>query len=94
MVGGAIWSRIAITQMPASTPPAPPSKCPVMDLVELTATFLACSPKHADGNRLHPISQRRGRAVRVDVVDLVRLQLGVFHGQFHHPVRSVAVFRR
>src|SRR6266404_4737431 len=31
--------------MPASNPPAPPSKCPVMDFVELTGTFLARSPK-------------------------------------------------
>ena len=34
-------ARNAITVMPASRPPAPPSIWPVMDLVELTATFLA-----------------------------------------------------
>src|SRR5260370_18795795 len=31
--------------MPASNPPAPPSKCPVMDFVELIGTCLARSPK-------------------------------------------------
>src|SRR5579862_557655 len=43
IVGGRIWSRRASTVMPASSPPAPPSKCPVMDLVELTAILR--SPK-------------------------------------------------
>src|ERR1019366_1861720 len=37
MVGGTIWSRSASTVMPASNPPAPPNKCPVIDLVELTS---------------------------------------------------------
>src|SRR6516162_6246515 len=36
IVGGTTWSRRAKTVIPASRPPAPPSKCPVMDLVELT----------------------------------------------------------
>src|SRR3989304_2381313 len=44
MVGGRIWWRRARTLMPASSPPAPPSRWPVMDLVELTATLEACSP--------------------------------------------------
>src|SRR5258708_27338433 len=43
MVGGRIWSRRARIVTPASRPPAPPSRCPVMDLVELTASL--CSPK-------------------------------------------------
>src|SRR6266852_2253185 len=43
MEGGRIWSRRASTVTPASRPPAPPSRCPVMDLVELTASL--CSPK-------------------------------------------------
>src|SRR5580658_1111808 len=43
MVGGRIWSRRARTVMPASRPPAPPRRWPVMDLVELTGSL--CSPK-------------------------------------------------
>ena len=31
--------------MPASSPPAAPSRCPVIDLVDDTASFVACSPK-------------------------------------------------
>jgi hypothetical protein len=38
-------SRIASTLKMASTTPAAPSRCPVIDLVELTASFFACSPK-------------------------------------------------
>ena len=38
-VGGMIWSRNARTEKPASKPPAPPSRCPVMDFVELTASL-------------------------------------------------------
>src|SRR6185369_14292398 len=34
-VGGTIWSRIARMQKIASTAPAPPSKCPIADLVLL-----------------------------------------------------------
>src|SRR5579863_7472375 len=41
MVGGMIWLRRASTVMPASRPPAPPSRWPVMDLVELTGIFRA-----------------------------------------------------
>ena len=42
------WNH-AVTQMAriekiASTTPAARSRCPVMDLVELTASFFACSP--------------------------------------------------
>src|ERR1700681_905356 len=35
-VGGAIWSRIASTVKTASMPPAAPSRCPVIDLVDET----------------------------------------------------------
>ena len=31
--------------MPASRPPAPPSRCPVIDLVDEIASLRACSPK-------------------------------------------------
>ena len=41
MVGGTLFSAIAIVAATASMPPDPPNKCPVMDLVELIATFRA-----------------------------------------------------
>ena len=37
MVGGATWSCTASTLNTASTPPAAPSRWPVIDFVELTA---------------------------------------------------------
>ena len=43
MVGGETWSRMASAVNTASTAPAAPSRCPVMDLVEFTAA-LAVSP--------------------------------------------------
>ena len=45
MVGGETWSCSAMTVNTDSMPPAPPSRCPVIDLVELTTSFLAWSPK-------------------------------------------------
>jgi hypothetical protein len=47
MVGGAVWWSMAMMVMPASRPPAPPSRWPVMDLVELTSRvwLRARSPK-------------------------------------------------
>jgi hypothetical protein len=44
MVGGETWSRMASALKTASTPPAAPSRWPVIDLVELTATFGARAP--------------------------------------------------
>src|SRR6185437_13506675 len=44
MVGGTMESRIARIEKIASTPPAAPSRCPVMDLVELTINLFAYSP--------------------------------------------------
>ena len=44
IVGGAIWSRIASTVNTASMPPAAPSRWPVIDLVDDTASFCAWSP--------------------------------------------------
>jgi hypothetical protein len=35
------------TQTTASTPPAAPKRCPIIDLVELIFTFLAASPRAA-----------------------------------------------
>ena len=44
-VGGIIPLRMTMTEMAASRAPALPIRCPVIDLVELTATRRACSPK-------------------------------------------------
>jgi hypothetical protein len=44
IVGGQIWSRSARMQKIASTAPAAPSKCPMLDLVEDITTFPAASP--------------------------------------------------
>src|SRR6185437_6984423 len=44
IVGGNTWSRSARMLKIASTPPAAPSRWPVVDLVELIASFLAWSP--------------------------------------------------
>ena len=44
MVGGATWSRMASTLKMPSTTPAAPSRCPVIDLVPLTASLAACAP--------------------------------------------------
>src|SRR5688572_8214040 len=41
IVGGATWSRSASAVNTASMPPAAPSRWPVMDLVELIASFFA-----------------------------------------------------
>ena len=41
---GAVWSRMARAQNAASTAPAAPSRCPIMDLVEDRDTFFAWSP--------------------------------------------------
>ena len=45
IVGGATWWNTERAVMPASSPPAPPSRCPVIDLVDDTASFWAWSPK-------------------------------------------------
>ena len=37
-------SATVLTQIKASIAPAAPSKCPVIDFVELMFNFLACSP--------------------------------------------------
>ena len=47
MVGGATERCIASTVMPASRPPAAPRRCPVIDLVDDTASLYAWSPKTA-----------------------------------------------
>ena len=44
MVGGTSPRAMASAQIPVSTPPAAPSMCPVIDLVELTISLRAWSP--------------------------------------------------
>ena len=45
IVGGIAPCVMARTEITASTPPAPPIRCPIIDLVEETATRFAASPK-------------------------------------------------
>jgi hypothetical protein len=47
IVGGMTPVCSAIAENTASTPPAAPSRCPVIDLVELTITLYAASPSAA-----------------------------------------------
>ena len=59
--------------MPASSPPAPPSRWPVMDLVALTLSLLAqrvLAKDHLDGPRLIAVARRRRGGVGIHVVDL------------------------
>lgn len=42
---GETCSATAMTEKTDSMPPAPPRRWPVIDLVELTTSFFACSPK-------------------------------------------------
>src|SRR5439155_24454327 len=42
-VGGSHCSRNAIRHTTTSTAPAPPNRWPMLDLIELTGTFAACS---------------------------------------------------
>ena len=61
--------------MPASRPPAAPSRWPVIDLVDDIASLLRVLAEAAlDGDRLDLVVERRRGAVRVDVVDLVGLR--------------------
>ena len=47
IVGGIMPSRMLRAQITASTPPAAPRRCPVIDFVELSASRRAWSPKTA-----------------------------------------------
>lgn len=85
MVGGMMFSCMAMRQAASSTPPAAPRRWPVMDLVELMSSpFLAWSPKDGlDGLDFADVPQRGGGAVRVDVVNVLRLHACVFQGHLH-----------
>jgi hypothetical protein len=45
IVGGITPSWMERARIAVSRPPAAPSRCPVMDFVEDTATLFACAPK-------------------------------------------------
>ena len=87
----------AITIMPASSPPAPPSKCPVMDLVELTRSLwlVACSP-NSRWIAFDSVTSPSG----VDVacaftysISWWRKIFALFMRIFHRPETAVAILR-
>src|SRR6476660_10085491 len=61
-VGGTIWSRIARMQKMLSTAPAPPSKWPMADLVELIETLAMALP---NSRRTAPSSSSSPSGVEV-----------------------------
>src|SRR5206468_4735121 len=61
-VGGTIWSRIARMQKMLSTAPAPPSRCPIADLVELIETLAMALP---NSRRTAPSSSSSPSGVEV-----------------------------
>ncbi len=70
--------------MPASSPPAPPSKWPVMDLVELTAKLGGVRAEDLlDGQGFQPVVVEGGGAVGVDVVHLLGPDVGVRQSVLH-----------
>ena len=80
-----------------STAPAAPIWCPVIDLVDETATVRRVVAEDLrDGRGLGRVVQRRRRAVRVDVVDLARLGPRVLERPAHreHGARALRVRRR
>ena len=96
MVGGTIWWWTASAVMPASRPPAAPSRWPVIDLVDDIASFVAWSPKQRlMAMRLDLVAVRRRGAVRVDVVDLRAASMPALSSAApHHADRAVAVLGR
>ena len=88
---GRLRSRRASTVATASTAPAAPSRWPIADLSEETGTSRARSPSALlDGLGLRAVVQRRGGAMRVDPVDLSRLDAGVAQRERHGPRRARA----
>ena len=83
-------SSSAITVATASIPPAAPSACPCIDLVELTASLSACAPNTC---RMAAVSvavvRLRAGAVSVDIPDLLRLDAGIADGHAHGPRRAI-----
>jgi len=80
-VGGMRPVRMAWTQMAASSAPAPPNRCPVIDFDELIARRSACSPSAWRMARVFCRVAGAGRcAVSVDVRDLLRGNTGSLQG--------------
>ena len=72
IVGGTTPCLMAMAHAANSTPPAAPSKCPVIDLVELTIVFFALfAERLLDRLGLANIADGSRRAMRVDVINLV-----------------------
>ena len=86
---------MASTEKIASTTPAAPSRWPVIDLVELTASLLGVLAERAlDRDRLRPVAERRRGGMRIDVVDLLGFEpasrIAFDHGQRARPHRLPA----
>jgi hypothetical protein len=79
MVGGSMPRWSASTLMTASAAPAAPFMCPVIDLVEETATFWAASPKIPQAEEARAGSEAaaskermKQRTLRVDWAELLK----------------------
>ncbi len=87
LIVGGTSGRAAPGRRPIdSTAPAAPSRCPVIDLVDVTATcgggVAECGP---DGQRLGDVALRSAGAVGVDVHDVGRVGASVSQ---RHPHRA------
>ena len=79
----------------ASTAPGGAQQCPVIDLVELTASLRGVIAEAAlHGQRLGTIAQIGRRGMGVDVLDLARIQSGIPECIGHREACAFAVFRR
>lgn len=65
-----------------STAPAAPSRCPCIDLVELTGTRSACAPTTVRGRLDRVIGRGRG-SMRIDTADLDRIESGRLPSEPH-----------
>ena len=81
--------------IPASRLPAPPSRWPVIDLVELTSRLFADSPKVS---QIALASARSPRGVEVACAFKYPMSLGATpassQSQLHHPANAPAILRR
>ena len=78
--------------MPASSPPAPPSRCPVIDFVPLTFSFAAqrVLAKHQlDRLRLVAVARRRRRGMRIHIAHFFRLDARIFQRRAHAALRAL-----
>ena len=94
VMGGATWSRSASTVIPASRLPAPPSKWPVIDFVELTSTTSPFAEGFADRTGLGAVAQRSRSRVSVQVADIRWAYASIVQRQLHHPAHASAILGR